>query len=76
MARQASKYHKANATIQEVWLFNNEIGDRGAAALADALEALLVMCFPVVRATCSCGHPSSGSVSFVVRKVYGVDDYA
>ena len=72
MGRQASKYHKANATIRLLDLRNNMIGDRGAAALADALKALLVMCFPVARATCSCGHPISGSVSFVARKVHGL----
>ena len=70
MARQACKYHKANATIQVLDLRKNKIGDRGAAALAKALTALLVMCFPVARATCSCGHPISGSVSFVERKVH------
>ena len=41
MGRQASKYHKANATIKELWLNGNEIGERGAAAVADALQACL-----------------------------------
>ena len=60
MGRQASKYHKGNATIKTLYLFHNVIGDSGAAALADALQALLVMCFPVARATCSCGHSIPG----------------
>ena len=72
MGRQASTYHKAIASIQVLWLHKNKIGDRGAAVLADALKASLVMCFPVARATCSCGHPISGSVSFVARKVHGL----
>ena len=48
--------HKANATITEVWLSGNKIGDRGAVALAGAIQALLAtVFFRVVHTVCSCG---------------------
>ena len=37
-------YHKANSTTMFVALGLNEIGDDGASAFADALEATLLMC--------------------------------
>ena len=37
--------HKANATLTTVWLHNNKIGDRGAVALAGAVQALLATVF-------------------------------
>ena len=37
--------HKANATLTTVWLHYNKIGDRGAVALAGALQALLATVF-------------------------------
>ena len=37
--------HKANATITEVNLGSNNIGDRGAVALAGAVQALLATVF-------------------------------
>ena len=37
-----SSNHKANATVTYVQLEKNNIGDRGAVALADAVMALLV----------------------------------
>ena len=45
------KYHKANATITEIQLWGNDIGDGGAIALAESLKATLVMRFRPVRAT-------------------------
>ena len=43
-ARNASAAHKANHTIEYLGLGGNAIGDDGAVALADAMQALLVMC--------------------------------
>ena len=37
--------HKANATLTTVNLYNNKIGDRGAVALAGAVQALLATVF-------------------------------
>ena len=37
--------HKANATLTKMMLENNNIGDRGAVALAAAVMALLVTMF-------------------------------
>ena len=37
--------HKANATIAEVGLRGNKIGNRGAVALAGAVQALLATVF-------------------------------
>ena len=39
------KDHKANVTITRVWLQVNKIGDRGAVALTDAVQALLFTVF-------------------------------
>ena len=46
--------HKANATLTKMLLKNNNIGDRGAVALAAAVKALFVtMFFRIVRTVCS-----------------------
>ena len=42
--RNASAAHKANHTIERLYLDKNAIGDDGAVALANAVQALLVMC--------------------------------
>ena len=42
--RNASAAHKANHTIERLYLEHNAIGDDGAVALANAVQALLVMC--------------------------------
>ena len=43
-ARQTSTHHKTNDTIKLLALCNNNITDDGAVALANAVQALLVMC--------------------------------
>ena len=43
-ARNASAAHKANHTIERLYLERNAIGDDGAVALANAIKALLMMC--------------------------------
>ena len=40
----AVKDHKANTSLTEVYLSNNNVGDAGAAALADALQATVLAC--------------------------------
>ena len=45
-----SNNHKANATLTHVQLEKNNIGDRGAVQLADAVKALLVT-VPFVSST-------------------------
>ena len=37
------EYHQANRTITKLDLSNNQIGDAGATALAQALQAMLVL---------------------------------
>ena len=50
LASTGWKYHKANATITELNLAGNNIGDGGAIALAESLKATLLMGFRLVRA--------------------------
>ena len=45
------KKHKVNKTTTETRLWQNNIGDGGAVALAESLKATLVMRFRPVRAT-------------------------
>ena len=40
----AVKDHEANATLTELNLYNNRVGDAGATALADALQATVLTC--------------------------------
>ena len=40
----AVKDHKANTSLTEVYLRDNNVGDAGAAALADALQATVLEC--------------------------------
>ena len=45
-ARNAAAFHKANRTMEFLYLDGNAIGSDGAVALADAIKALLMMlCF-------------------------------
>ena len=43
-------FRKANDTITTMLLWNNEIGDAGAVALAESLKARIVTCVLQVRA--------------------------
>ena len=40
----AANDHKANTTLTELWLNDNEVADAGATALAEALEATVWTC--------------------------------
>ena len=49
------KDHEANATLTKLDLQNNRVGDAGAAALADALQAAVLTCKKCVfRASVRC----------------------
>ena len=58
------KDHKANVTITTVWLEENKIGDRGVAALTDAVQALHMTVFL-----------GSSAQSFRFSTVYPEDTY-
>ena len=52
-ARQTSTNHKTNDTIKHLDLSRNKITDDGVVALANAVQAMLVMCAsPPPRDTC------------------------
>ena len=40
----AVKDHQANTSLIKLWLDGNNVGDVGAAALADALQATVLTC--------------------------------
>ena len=46
----SQKYHEVNKTITEMYLYDNEICDGGAIALAESLKAALLISFRLVRA--------------------------
>ena len=48
----AVKDHKANANLTAVYLESNKVGDPGAAALADALQATVLTCKKCVFRAC------------------------
>ena len=49
------KHHKANAALTKLDLENNRVGDAGATALADALQAAVLTCKKcVLRARVRC----------------------
>ena len=51
----AVKYQKANTTFTKLFLSANRVGDAGAAALADALQATVLTCKKCVfRASVRC----------------------
>ena len=52
----AVKDQKANATLTELNLWNNRVGDGGASALADALKATVLTCKKCVFTACVCFH--------------------
>ena len=54
--RQIFQHNKANRSITYLVLKGNEIGDKGACALADALRATLVTSFPHARPARASGH--------------------
>ena len=56
---QNEQHHKANRTITEFGLVENNVGDDGACAFADALKATLPICCPQVRATDSSGRDTT-----------------
>ena len=47
---------KANATLTELYLRGNTVGDGGASALADALKATVLTCRKRVFTACVCCH--------------------
>ena len=44
--------HKANTSLTALWLDSNEVGDAGAAALADALRATILTYMKCVFRAC------------------------
>ena len=52
----AVKDHTANTSLTVLWLERNEVGDAGAAALADALQAMVLTCRKCVFRACVCCH--------------------
>ena len=48
----AVKEHKANTSLTTLWLHNNKVGDVGAAALAQALQATVLTCKKCVFRAC------------------------
>ena len=53
----AAQDQKANATLTELNLYNNRVGDAGATALADALQATVLTCGHTAFQECaSCCH--------------------
>ena len=61
-------FRKANGTITKIELGCNEIGDKGAVALAECLKATLVTCVLQVRASLFswhvCAHSQETSCHF------------
>ena len=50
----AVKDHKGNTSLTELNLDGNEVGNAGAAALADALQAMVLTCRKCVFRACVC----------------------
>ena len=50
----AVKDHKGNTSLIDLNLCDNKVGDAGAAALADALQAMVLTCRMCVFRACVC----------------------
>ena len=46
--------HKANTTLTYLYLKDNNVGNAGATALADALQATVLTCEPSLSSACAC----------------------
>ena len=53
--------HKANATLTELNLYDNRVGDAGATALAEALRATVLTCEKCVFRVCVTANVASRS---------------
>ena len=45
---------KANRALTTLWLNENKVGNAGATALADALQATVLTCEPSLSSACAC----------------------